>query len=131
MKFIIDYFKKYPYVAVMLIIVVIWGTINTINADKSQQWLDREGKYTIATIIDIQGARSGRWVSVKFLYNGHDHICERRNERIPLTWIGEKIFVKFLPSNPENCEFYDFIGVPDSIKSFNKVWDSLPVKMSN
>ena len=95
MKSIINYFKKYPYALVMILVVGIWATIDTINANKAQQELDKKGKYTIVTVTNIKGAHSERWVDVEFVYNGNKYESERRNETIPLSWIGEKIFIKF------------------------------------
>lgn len=128
MKLIINYFKKYPYALIMLLVVIIWASYDTLQADKVQQLLNKDGKFTLGRITKITGARSGRYVTVEFTYNGISFNSEGRNETIPMSWIGEKIFIKFLPSDPIECEYYDDIVVPDSIlKLPPTVWDSLPV----
>jgi hypothetical protein len=128
-KLIINYFKKYPYALVMLLVVFVWATMDTIEADKINQLLEKEGKFTLARIKKIEGAHSGRYVTIEFHYNGHIYDSEGKNETIPLNWIGEKIFIKFLPSDPIECEYYDRIEIPDSILNLPPtVWDSLPVK---
>jgi hypothetical protein len=127
-KSIINYFKKYPYVLVMLLIILVWGTFNTIEANNIEKLLKENGKYTIATIKDIKGAHSGRFVKVEFEYKKIKYESERRNETIPITRIGEKIFIKFLPTDPVNCDYYDDIEIPDSIlKRPPQIWDTLPV----
>ena len=125
---IINYFKKYPYALIIIIVMIIWATINGIQADHAVKQLKKEGVYTLATIIDIKGARSGRWVEVKFLYNEREYKTKRRNESIPHSWIGKKIFIKFLPSRPVESEYYERIEVPDSLEQLHSpVWEKLPV----
>jgi hypothetical protein len=110
--------------------MIVWATINGIEASKAERQLNKEGKFTLATITDIEGAKSGRWVEVEFLYNGSKYSTKRRNEMIPHSWIGEKIFIKFLPSRPVVTEYYENIDVPDSISSLSPtIWDSLPLKL--
>ena len=126
---IFNYFKKYPYVLVVLAIALIWMTINTIQANRAEKELQKNGKYTLGRITAIKGAHSGRFVDVVFEYLGREYQVERRNEYIPESWIGERILIKFLPANPINCEYYDHIEIPDSILKLPPVvWDSLPVK---
>ena len=130
MKHIINYFRKYPYALVMLLVMLIWMTINSIQAAKSKDKLDKEGIYTLGVIKEIKGAKSGRWVTVSFLYNKRIYETESRNERIPLSWIGEKIFIKFLPSRPIEAEYLDYLDVPDSILQLPQariIWKNLPV----
>lgn len=129
MKAVINYFRKYPYALVMLLVMLVWGAINTIEADKYSRLLAREGKYTIGVVKKIEGAKSGRWVTVEFEFNGRKYTSETKNERIPLSWIGEKYFIKFLPSRPVEFELYDSIEVPDSLANLPPtLWDSLPVR---
>lgn len=112
---IVRYFKKYPYALAVIIVMLVWAAINTIQAIEAEKQLAKEGKFTLATITGIKGAKSGRWVKVEFLFNGRTYSTESRNERIPHSWIGEKIFIKFLPSRPVDADYYDTIEVPDSL----------------
>jgi hypothetical protein len=129
MKIIVNYFRKYPYALVMVLIMLIWASINTIEANKYSRLLASEGKYTIGIIKKIEGAKSGRWVTVEFLFDGKIYKSETKNERIPHSWIGEKVFVKFLPSRPVEFELYDTIEVTDSLGNLPPtVWDALPVR---
>jgi hypothetical protein len=48
MNGVINYFKKYPYAFVMLLIMIIWGTIDSIEAAKYAKLLEKEGVYTLA-----------------------------------------------------------------------------------
>lgn len=129
MKAIINYFRKYPYALILVLIMLIWGTINTIDANKHSKKLQRYGKYTLATITKIKGAKSGRWVTVEFDYKGSKITTEAKNETIPQSWIGEKIFIKFLPSRPVVSEYLDGLKVPDSLANLTPtIWDSLPVR---
>ena len=129
MKVVINYFRKYPYALVLLLVMLIWGTINTIDANKYSRLLAKEGKYTIGIIKKIEGAKSGRWVTVEFKFNNRDYISDAKNESIPLSWIGEKIFIKFLPFKPVVFEFYDKIIIPDSLLYQSpEIWDTLPVR---
>ena len=107
--------------------MIIWMFINSIEATKYSKLLDKEGFYTIATVTDIKGAKSGRYVKVTFYYEGKQYETESRNENIPLSWIGEKIFIKFLPSEPTQAEYFENIEVPDSlIKLPPTIWTELP-----
>lgn len=125
---IINYFKKYPYALVIILVMLVWATINSIQAHYSTKELAKDGKFTLATIKDIKGARSGRWVQVEFEYNGRTYHPKARNESIAHSWIGEKILVKFLPRRPIECEYYDHLDVPDSLLNLPPtVWDTLPV----
>ena len=55
--------------------------------------------------------------------------AETRNESIPLSWIGEKVFIKFLPSHPVEFEFYEKVAVPDSLLDESSgLWDTLPIR---
>jgi Mrp family chromosome partitioning ATPase len=127
MNGVINYFKKYPYALVMLLIMIIWGTIDSIEAAKYAKLLEKEGVYTLATVTNIKGAKSGRWVTVTFKYKGREYQPEVRNETIPLSWIGEKIFIKFLPSKPVEAEYLDSLDVPDSLlKLPPTIWTKLP-----
>lgn len=113
----------------MIAAAIIWMSVNIIQGKDAQQDLEREGKYTLARITKIKGAKSGRWVTVEFNYNGNKITTEAKNETIPQSWIGEKIFIKFLPSRPVESEFLDGIGVPDSLANLPPtIWDSLPVR---
>jgi hypothetical protein len=125
---ILNYFKKYPYALVLILIMLVWIIINSIEADKYTRKLEKEGVYTIATITNIKGARSGRWVEVTFSYNGREFKTKQRNQTILISWIGKKIFIKFLPSRPEECDYYELIAVPDSLKNlFSPVWKEFPI----
>lgn len=127
MNRVINYFKKYPYALAMLLIMLVWGTIDSIEAAKYAKLLEKEGVYTLATVTDIKGAKSGRYVTVTFTYKGREYKTEGRNERIPLSWIGEKIFIKFLPSRPIEAEYLDNLDVPDSLlKLPPTIWTKLP-----
>jgi hypothetical protein len=127
MNTIKNYFKRHPYVLVTLVIAFIWITISPIESDKYLELLKNEGLYTLATIDNIKGARSGRWVIVKFNYNGTLYETEERNETIPLSWIGEKVFIKFLPSKPEVADILEDAYVSDSLaKEPDAVWKDLP-----
>ena len=129
MKKVYLYFRKYPYVLVMASVALVWMTINIIEANRAERALEKYGKYTIATIQRIKGAKSGRWVIVKFEFNGRKYTTETRNESIPLSWVGEKIFIKFLPSRPYDFDLYESIDVPDSLANLTPtIWDSLPIK---
>jgi hypothetical protein len=129
MKAIIKYFKKYPYAFVMLMIMFIWMVIDSIQAKHYQGKIEKEGLYSIATIKGIKGAKSGRWVTIQFEYNGDQYESEERNEVIPNSWIGEKVFIRFLPSKPVVCDIIDSIDVPDSIAKLPPtVWNKLPVQ---
>ena len=68
---------------------MIWINVNIIQANQAIQALEKEGKYTIAVIKKIEGAKSGRWVTVEFEFKGRKYTSESRNESIPLTGIGE------------------------------------------
>jgi hypothetical protein len=66
-------------------------------------------------------------VTATFTYKGREYEPEVRNETIPLSWIGEKIFIKFLPSKPIEAEFLDSLNVPDSLlKLHPTIWTKLP-----
>ena len=128
---IVNYFRKYPYALAVIVIMLIWMTINGIQSGTAKKRLAEDGVFTLATITDIDGARSGRWVEVKFFYNGREYKTKRRNETIPHSWIGEKIFIKFLPSRPVESEYYDRIEVPDSFKQLSSpIWEDLPIDTS-
>jgi hypothetical protein len=127
MRLVINYFKKHPYALVMVIVMVVWMTINSIEGAKATKRLAKEGVYTLATIREIKGAKSGRWVKVSFMYDGKQYETEARNEAIPLSWIGEKIFIKFLPSRPIEAEYLDSFKVTDSLLQLPPtIWKSLP-----
>jgi hypothetical protein len=122
-----NYFKKHPYVLVTLVIAFIWIIINGIEADKYAELLKKEGLYTLATIDNIKGAKSGTWLIVKFNYNGRLYETKERNETVPASWIGEKIFVKFLPSEPEVADILEDAYVTDSLtKEPDTIWKDLP-----
>jgi hypothetical protein len=123
----IDYFKKYPYALVILFVVIIWAVISTLQADKYTRELQKEGLYTLATIIDVKGASSGRWVEVKFFYNDREYKSKVRNDNISNDRIGEKIVIKFFPSKPVVIELYESIEVSDSLKKISSpIWKDLP-----
>lgn len=101
--------------------------INSIEAAKSAKLIEKEGIYTLATITDVKGAKSGRFVVVTFTYQGREYSTESRNESIPLSWIGEKIFIKFLPSDPIQAEYLEKIEVSDSLLKLPPMtWSNLP-----
>lgn len=129
MKAIIINFKKYLYALIMVAIAMVWMTINIIQGRQAKYDLEKEGKYTIGIIKKIEGAKSGRWVTVEFEFNGRKYTSESENESIPLSWIGEKVFIKFLPSRPVEFVFYDKVIIPDSLlNQAPMIWDSLPGK---
>jgi hypothetical protein len=126
MSFIINYFKKYPYALVMIIIAIIWMSVNIIQGKNAEQLLRKEGKFTLGTVTAIKGAKSGRYVQIEFEYDGKKIQSEERNETISQSAVGEKVFIKFLPSRPTNFDFYDFIEVPDSLKNRPaEIWDTI------
>jgi len=127
MKSLVSYFRKHPYVLIMIVIAIIWMTINIIQGKQAQRDLETDGKYTLAIVKDIKGAKSGRWVKVEFEFDGRKYNAQAKNESIPQSWIGEKVFIKFLPSRPSEFDFYDKVNIPDSLMSLPPtVWDSLP-----
>lgn len=104
-------------------------TINAIQGAEATRKLANEGKFTLAIIKKIKGAKSGRYVEVEFEYSGCKYQVESKNESIPHSSIGEKIFIKFLPSRPSDYDTYEEILVPDSLLNIAPmVWDTLPVK---
>jgi len=107
--------------------MLVWMTVNSIEGAKASKELEKEGLYTLATIKEIKGAKSGRWVKVFFSFNDQKYEAETKNETIPLSWIGEKIFIKFLPSRPIEAQFLDSFKVPDSLLQLPpRIWKSLP-----
>ena len=127
---IVNYFKKYPYALVIIVVLIVWAIINGIESDNYTKKLAKEGMFTIATIKDVKGGH-GRWIVVEFEYNGQRYETEKRNETIPHSWIGEKIFIKFLPSKPVVTDFFERIEIPDSLKKISsRVWKELPVNSS-
>jgi hypothetical protein len=50
MKALINYFKKYPYALVLILIMIVWMTINAIEADKYTKLLQKEGKFTFLVL---------------------------------------------------------------------------------
>lgn len=124
---IVNYFKKYPYALVMIIVLIVWGIINSVQVEKYTEMLAKDGIFTVAEIKEIKGSR-GRTVVVEFDYEGRTYKAEKRNETIPHSWIGEKIFVKFLPSRPIVAEYYERIEVSDSLKALSSpLWEELPI----
>ena len=127
---IINYFKKYPYALGVIVVFIVWAIINGIASNNYTKKLANEGMFTIATIKDVKGGH-GRWVVVVFEYNGQKYETEQRNETIPHSWIGEKIFIKFLPSKPVVTDYFERIEIPDSFKKISSgVWKQLPVDRS-
>ena len=129
MKAVVTYFRKYPFAFIMVAVAMGWITVNIIQGKQAQRELEKEGKYTIGIIKKIEGAKSGRWVTVEFEFNKRRYKSESKNESIPLSWIGEKVFIKFLPSRPVEFEFYDKVTIPDTLLDQPPlIWDSLPIK---
>lgn len=123
-----NYFKKHPYVLIMFIVMGVWMSINMIQSRNSILLREKKGKYTIAEVKKVSVQKTGKFVSIEYINSGKKITSERRFENIPKNFIGEKIFIKFVPGDYHNWEQIMEVPVPDSLKKLPPaVWDSLPV----
>jgi len=117
-------FKKYKYVWVAIFIlitsVVVYGIVTRF------QVMER-GMYTVGKITDIHSSRSGVIVYITYSVNGKEYSqffnpgsdFEMRR--------GRNIYIKFLPDQPERCEYLN-ITVPEcALKGqATPVWKKIP-----
>lgn len=89
--------------------------------------VQKDGRYTIATVYKIEGARGGSKIHIEYYveeirYTG-SYISDRKIDKK----IGRRFFLQYLPSQPSRC-YIEGILVPDSItKAPPEGWKELPI----
>ena len=106
----------------------VWMSINMIQGRNAKINLEKNGKYTIAVVKKVSVQKTGKFVTIEYINSEKKIITESRFDFIPKNFIGEKIFIKFVPGDYHNWEQIMEVPVPDSLKKLPPaVWDSLPV----
>jgi len=91
--------------------------------------LKNDYKYTIGEIYEIRGTRSGYIPHLKYYIKNKEYDAGFRIREPDKSYIGRRFIIKFYPPNPDNCDIFLNMPVPDSIKEAPIMgWDSIEFK---
>ncbi|MBD8347026.1 hypothetical protein [Dysgonomonas sp. HGC4] len=104
-------------------IILTIGLIFTYRSDT----VEREGRYTIATVYKVQGARGGLRIDYEYIFQDQSYTGYAVSTSYSHNDVGKRLFIKVLPNDPDRCLITD-IRVPDSITEAPvEGWVELPV----
>ncbi|MBS1780080.1 MAG: hypothetical protein JST70_12185 [Bacteroidetes bacterium] len=105
--------------ALILIIMAVYSLY-------SMKELDRNGIYGVGKIVRIQAVAHGRRVYIEHWYNNKLHRIDGITYEHGID-TGQYVIIKFLSSNPDECDFYPRYVIPDSLKTLNgRTWEKIP-----
>lgn len=105
-------------------ILVFLGLIGTLRGCEVKE----KGVYTIATVYNIDGGRSGRTFNFKYKFKGieYESYAESPVDELSRSDEGKRFFIQVLTNNPKRC-FMTSIPVPDSITEAPvNGWEEIP-----
>lgn len=113
---------------IILVFFVLIVIVSELWRDKRAEDREERGKYTVGT---INGTRKFRFWRYQFHYQQKKYTASTlMKEKYPMK-IGDAVMVKFDPENPDNSEVVYGYRVPGPTENYSgKVWDSLPVSLS-
>lgn len=107
--------------ALILIIMAVYSLY-------SMKEFNRFGIYGIGKIVRIQAVAHGRRVYIKHQYENKLHYIDGAFDYYGnKVDTGQYVVIKFLASNPDECDFYPRYVIPDSLKTLNgRTWQKIP-----
>ncbi|HKC36525.1 MAG TPA: hypothetical protein VKB95_10705 [Chitinophagaceae bacterium] len=120
----IDFIEKYGKAILVIFIVAIMAILGINHRNN----VNRDGRITIAKVIDFQGASSGVNVHIIIYYGQKEY---RKTVDVECNdCVGNYFFVKILPEDPQGYViFYDRKQVPECILTKPippNGWDRIP-----
>lgn len=123
------------YDIIFILVIIICCLFIYYPNRKRNSNLNKDSKYTIATVIDIKAVSDGDPVAyVSYAVNGLNYQGEVSSCCRSIGGLCEKgdwIFMLFYPDNPNDSKRVGDFYLPDSlIKVPSNGWDSIPVNLN-
>lgn len=118
--------KRNRLFIITFVILILIGSFLFIRYKDER--LDKEGRYTLVTITDITGGKSGLRVFIRFVYLKDtiktDYVDG--TEMVGTSDIGKRYYIKFIPTSPKLAAQIIYKHPLDSLQAPPEGWKQLP-----